>query len=435
MAAGDIQWENQVSDEPIITDLGLFLQDRIYTADRDQTVYNIDPEDGSVTWQTSVGPSEDTNDRWASGILDEDGNFAWGTQNKTAVVLDSSGDIRGELELDGSADDSSAVTLQDGSFAVGTVEDGVVRFDKDANKLGQVESAETNAGMAVDGSDYIFAPGETGNTDPYGVHKVDIFDEQEVWVALEDRFFFDSHPVLSPDGVLYIADRSGNVHAIEDQGSTYSIQYSESVFGNEDATPLSADFDREELYVGSRNSGVMYALDMSTGSELWNRDITGGSEDLNSVASVGESLLYVGGAGELLALSKDSGEVVWDVDLERSGGGKSDAVWCSPAISRNSIYVATRAGYVFGIDIGADTPKYNLSDANARPWYFERYRNGSTSFQNRTLLLSEQLGILGGGSDTEGENAVLYGPEAAAASRGVTEGDNVIVSDEDLGQG
>jgi outer membrane protein assembly factor BamB len=85
------------------------------------------------------------------------------------------------------------------------------------------------------------------------------------------------------------------------------------------------------LYTGS-GDGVIYALDVNTGQEIWS---TGGFGQLENSGAVAGDILVVGGYDQRVrALDSHTGEVLWSF-------GTSSFVQASPLIVDDLVYIAT----------------------------------------------------------------------------------------------
>ena len=87
----------------------------------------------------------------------------------------------------------------------------------------------------------------------------------------------------------------------------------------------------ERIYV-SGSSGTLYALDLATGSPVWEFHAESGLERSPSVW--GEIVYIADSGGRLYAVDAESGELRWEIDI----GGRATA---SPVIARGGLYVAS----------------------------------------------------------------------------------------------
>ncbi len=96
-------------------------------------------------------------------------------------------------------------------------------------------------------------------------------------------------------------------------------------------------------------SGRMVALDQITGKRLWQREI--GSAEMPWAA--GSAVFVISTEQQLVALSRDSGEVFWVLQLPRyEDEEKRDqpVVWTSPLLAGGRLLIASSLGDLYEID-------------------------------------------------------------------------------------
>jgi len=124
--------------------------------------------------------------------------------------------------------------------------------------------------------------------------------------------------------------------------------------------PVLAD---QTLYTGS-GDGVIYALDVYTGQELWS---TGGFGQLENSGAVAGDILVAGGYDQRVrALDSHTGEVLWSFDT-------ASFVQASPLIVEERVYIATdRVLYALDLQSGElqwETPTGNENAYMGAPAY------------------------------------------------------------------
>ena len=100
-----------------------------------------------------------------------------------------------------------------------------------------------------------------------------------------------------------------------------------------------------KAYVGSSDGHFVHAIDVASGRQLWRTQLT-----MNAIASpvLTGDLLIVAAAqtnaarGELLAMNAETGAIKWRLAFP-------DAVWSSPVIAGNEIYIGSDDGGVYAI--------------------------------------------------------------------------------------
>jgi glucose dehydrogenase len=97
----------------------------------------------------------------------------------------------------------------------------------------------------------------------------------------------------------------------------------------------------ETIYIQDQNSNV-FALDRASGEVKWERRYESPTIGPNGVA-VGYGMVYasLGPTSEFVALSADTGEEVWRVDLSENPG---EGIDMAPVVYNNTVYVSTVPG-------------------------------------------------------------------------------------------
>lgn len=116
---------------------------------------------------------------------------------------------------------------------------------------------------------------------------------------------------------------------------------------------MAAVLVNQKVYFGT-TTGILYALDAGTGEELWNVAL---GANVGLIA-YDQDMLIVPSGNTLYAVHPDTGETLWESE-ERGQ-------WIYPAIADDRIYIGTRDGIFYAID---------LENGETR-WTFE----GNTNF-------------------------------------------------------
>ncbi len=139
------------------------------------------------------------------------------------------------------------------------------------------------------------------------------------------------HPVNSSvavvDGVAYLGDTDGVVHAFEDGERLWSFDTGERIRS-------SAAVADDLLYIGN-DAGVMYCLDARTGDEEWDFE----AEDrIRSQPTVADGELYFGSHdSNLYKFDAEWGDHEWTYETDSE-------IRTKPAVLEDSVYVTTRGG-------------------------------------------------------------------------------------------
>lgn len=187
----------------------------------------------------------------------------------------------------------------------------------------------------------------TGQT----VWSAPLSSESPAGTASGDPGTWVSSPVVY-DGVVYVADWNGTLHAYET--STGTSVWSVPGVSQTDPGPVVDGV----LYTGGPD-GAMHALDSRTGTQIWQTSLPNGP---SRAASVENGMLFVGsGDGHVNALNTADGSIAWSVDI---GGGVV-----------RTIVVAS--GIVFSTNFTAPSPVLIALDAQtgAERWRFQSPEN------------------------------------------------------------
>jgi polyvinyl alcohol dehydrogenase (cytochrome) len=219
---------------------------------------------------------------------------------------------------------------------------------------GSSAEAEVPVEWAMLGADLANSRAATGED---AVGPDNVADLQPAW-ELTGAQGITGTPVIA-DGVVYIADWTGKVHALD--AATGDEEWSAQAGGY--YIGGSVALDDERVFVGAFDANVI-ALDRSTGDELWKTPIGdhpmavifGSPIYVDGLVLVGVASfeLMTGNAaptfrGHLVALDAETGEEVWrwwatEAD-DTAGPGVS--IWSSPAVDteRGTVYIGTGNTY------------------------------------------------------------------------------------------
>jgi outer membrane protein assembly factor BamB len=147
-----------------------------------------------------------------------------------------------------------------------------------------------------------------------------------------------SSPSVADDRV-FVGSLSGILYALnETDGSSL---WNSSNIGNIGAILSSPAVDDGMVFVGSNDTNKLYALDASNGTEIWNFT-TGGAVD--SSPAVANSTVFVGSMdGHVYAIDEHTGMPRWNCTI---GGG----VWSSPAIAERKVFVGSLDRNVYALE-------------------------------------------------------------------------------------
>lgn len=206
------------------------------------------------------------------------------------------------------------------------------------------------ASVTIDGQRAYFGSGDGG------IYAVDWRTGEEHWRVETSRRIRSTPAVV--DGVVYIGGGDGWVRAIaaEDGNELWAFQTSGVELDAE-----SAGFDRTQIqaspavvdgtvYIGSRDASL-YALDAATGEVLWHRE--DGSAWVVGSAAISGDRLFNGrsSSGNFRGVNRHTGEELW---VQNAQG----AVFASPTVVDDLVYVSSGAGWVWAFDIDDGSPAW-----------------------------------------------------------------------------
>lgn len=209
---------------------------------------------------------------------------------------------------------------------------------------------------------------------------------KKAW-SFSDRVLIEFPPALH-DGAAYLADKYGNVRAIDTgtQEVLWDIQRQKENVGPPSDVTGPAWHDGK--VVVAFEGGTLAALDDRSGKVIWERDL---DTRLESSPAVGAGLVFIGTdkgtveaydvddgklawkrlmgsapvksspslagkvvcsgnyVGVIFCLDRDSGKVIWKTDTGRIGG--SAGFYSSPAIVGSRLFNARDDGRVFAFDL------------------------------------------------------------------------------------
>ena len=174
-----------------------------------------------------------------------------------------------------------------------------------------------------------------GDSQARGVARTELPESLDLlWQYNVPRGAFDGTPVVV-DGVVYIGDLDGAVHAID-----FKSGEKKWVFQNEIGFTASPAVRDKKLYVGDMD-GRFHCIDTATGKPLWN--YSAGAEIDSGANFFGDKILFGSQDATLYCLKADSGELVWKHAI-------NDQIRCSPTIVADRIFVAGCDGLLHIID-------------------------------------------------------------------------------------
>jgi outer membrane protein assembly factor BamB len=213
--------------------------------------------------------------------------------------------------------------------------------------MGPVRSSPTVAGETV----YV------GSTDGH-LYAIDRRSGQERWrVDVESPV--SSSPAVT-GGLVIFGSRDGVFHAVEARAGALRWQ-----FETGGLLPWEWGFEGWDIYTSSpvvsdslvvfgAGDGIVYAVDIVTGRELWRFGTEG---RIRSTPAVADGVVFIGSTdGVVYALDLKTGDERWRHETDGAGMRSEEqrvdrkSIIASPAVSHGTVYVGSRDGYMYALD-------------------------------------------------------------------------------------
>jgi len=328
---------------------------------------NMNALDFGTVWRVLLDPDDYPALDWEASFLDitiasARSRLAEGDTYTVDVDVannnDGSVDRTVSLLLNGTAEDSTAVSLASGQstrITLQTATDGksADTYDVDiAGKTGDgttleivsewLQSSWTDAtdgrsqfATPAVGSDCVYAGGLGSDLRAY-----DRSQQQQVWAFARAGELADSSPLFDGSrNQIYVGGGGGVLYALDTSGNELWRHTIDS------AITSSPVLDNGTVYVGA-NDGTVLALDVTnSGSVEWSTTVDAA---VYSQPAVDTDTVYVTAAdGSVHALARSDGSTDW---TSQTGG---DAVASGPTVDSTTVYAATDAVYALDASDGS----------------------------------------------------------------------------------
>ncbi len=273
----------------------------LYVLNADQEVRAVDSSSGSSLWEQSIRPPEISSHVLGGGIAYGQGNIYVASAFAEVLALDAqTGAIKWRTPTNSPA--RSAPTLKDGRVFVTTINNEVEAFDENTG-----QSLWSHSGITE-------AAGLLGGASP-----------------------------AASSGIVIVPFSSGEIFALRPENGHLLWSESLASFKRVDSVSslphirASPVIDQDLVFLIS-HSGRTAALDVRTGSLVWDREIGG----IQAPAVAGNSLFIVTTDSEMVCLNRDSGQVKWVTHLPHykdEAGSTGKIVWQGPLLIENRLIV------------------------------------------------------------------------------------------------
>lgn len=186
------------------------------------------------------------------------------------------------------------------------------------------------------------------------LHALDTRTGEELWhhsgIAENATLMGSSSPAVEGDSVV-VAYSSGEIFNLRAQNGRAAWSDVLAASSQVGALPAIADIrglpviDHGRVYAIS-HSGRMAAIDLRSGERVWEADIGG----TNTPVVVGDAVFVLSNDNELIALTRESGRVVWIkqlAKLEKSEDRDSKPVqWYGPVFAGGSLWLTNSLGHL-----------------------------------------------------------------------------------------
>ena len=303
---------------------------RIYVMDGSADVSAHDMRTGAQIWRANLTPkSKHNREAWGGGVAYADGKLYVSSGFREVVQLDArTGAIGWRSSVE--APLHSAPTVYGGRVFVADVNDEMLAFDTTTGVQDWTYQALTEparilaaSSAAVDNETLVasFASGE--------LVALRAANGNELWNASLSK-----------------ASRTNALSEIRDIAGRPVIY-------------------RTDVFAVS-HSDVFAAVDLRTGVARWTLPISATTTPWAS----GDVVYVVDQGGQVICVSRDSGQVYWIHDLNAGAGKKRRAIWSSPVLATNRLIVASSKGALVALNPKTGAPLATLklgSDALVGP--------------------------------------------------------------------
>ncbi len=353
---------------------------------QDQVVQNADAaKDFKIAWTKSIGaPSKGDTEVLAQPVSDGKLIFTLDGEARVSAFDVNSGNQVWSVDLNPKHKRDKfafggGLAFSDGKLYVTSGYRFIDALDAATGRVVWEKPVDTQLHSApgVDGN-YVFATDVDNQVFAFSKANGDMNWTYQA-IAEPARLLKSSAPIVS-DGVIYAPFSSGELVALNaDNGG---VMWEQVLAQSSRTNALSEIRDisgRPVLYNGvvfaASHSGVFQAMDIKTGDPKWKIDV----DSTNAPWLAGDVIYLVSVQGELLCVSRESGQIYWLKDINAGaqkmkktafGLGREKAVgklpiWAGPIIASNRLIMVNSLGEAVAFDTktGAKTDTLKLPGA------------------------------------------------------------------------
>lgn len=292
-----------MSEDHRMTSGPIVGEGRLYACDAVGNLSSVQIKDGSIIWSVNTLPEGVTTEAMGGGVAYDNGKVYCSTSfGELLAISASDGKILWRKPI--GAPSRVAPSIKDGKIYVLTINNETHAFSTvDGSALWSHSGISEAAGI-LGGASPAVADGIVVSA--YSSGEIFAFQAnsgQPIWGDL-------LNPALRIDSVASIAH----------------IRARPIIFGG-------------IVYIIS-HGGQMVAIDLKTGTRLWQRDIGG----IRSPAVAGDNLFCITNDADLICIKRATGQIRWSVALPKHDQDKKQILWAGPILAGDSLLIVGSNG-------------------------------------------------------------------------------------------
>jgi len=343
LMAQTINWSYDIGFDikpqvPAIADDGT-----IYIGSEDNDNFHAINPDGSLKWTyTLVGDNI-----YSSASVGTDGTIYVGTKQLSLHAINPDGSQKWVFDMGSDAIYASPAIATDGTIYIGSDDDNFYAVNQDGTQKwsfttgGNVRSTPA---IATDGTVYVAS-------DDDNLYALNPADGSLAW-SYNIGGDVEGCVVLDEDGTIFVGvDRgtpNGAVVALNPDGT---LKWESANTGRVLSSPAIAN---NTIYFGTKDTNNLYALDITSGNELWS--FNAGDIILSSPAVGDDGKIYFGSFDDNLYCLNPDGSLNFSTTLTAG-----ENLWSSPVITTDGdLIIGSYDGKLYSVDI----PSTGLANSN-----------------------------------------------------------------------